>query len=86
MKSCLSKHTGYYLSLVAILFFGFFLFLQSSYDKNLQILIMYLTGVFYAGWGIIHHLVHHDLNLKIVIEYVLIGSLGVTIMWFFLKG
>lgn len=49
-------------------------------------LAVVITSLFYVGWGILHHFVHHDLNAKIVVEYVLIGSLGMTVVLFIIKG
>lgn len=86
MKINREKHYGYYIFLVAILSLGFFLTTLFSYNKGLQMLIVVITAFFYVLWGIIHHCLHHDLNAKIVIEYLLIGGLGVTIALFFLKS
>lgn len=82
----IKKHTGYYLSLLLILALGIFLAMQLSYDRKLQMSIILLTSIFYVGFGILHHFIHHDLTAKIVIEYILIGSLGVTVILFLLKG
>lgn len=80
------KHLLYYFFLTAILILGIFFSVQFSYNKQLQMLMVVITSLFYVGWGILHHYVHHDLNAKIVIEYVLIGSLGMTIVLFIIKG
>ncbi len=80
------KHVVYYASLFAILSFGFFLASIDASDKRLQMAITVMTAFFYVSWGILHHLVNHDLTLKIVVEYILIGSLGITIVLFLLKG
>ncbi len=80
------SHIAYYISLIAILAFGFFLVFTASANRQLQMLIITLTTIFYVFWGILHHLINHDLNAKIVVEYVLIGSLGLTLIFFLLKG
>lgn len=80
------KHAGYYISLVAILVLGFLLASISSSYRELQVGIVALTTMFYVLWGILHHLINHDLSPKIVIEYVLIGSFGLAIVVFLLKG
>lgn len=79
------KHFYYYISLFGVIFLGVFLVLQTSFDKNLQMMIVILTAFFYILWGVVHHFVNHDLRLKIVVEYVLIGALAVSIILFFLK-
>lgn len=86
MGNSAKKHFEYYLPLVAILFLGFFLALATSYNRQFQTIIILSTVFCYAVWGILHHLLHHDLTLKIMIEYVLIGSLGLTIVLFLLNG
>lgn len=78
-------HFGYYISLAAILFLGFLL-VSLSPNKQFQMTMIVLTSVFYVIWGIVHHLLNHDLTLKIVVEYILIGSLGLTVVFFLLKG
>lgn len=85
MHNCLKKNTGYYFSLFFILMLGFFLSVQTSDNKQLQFLTVVTTGCFYVAWGILHHIIHHTLTAKIMIEYVLIGSLGMTLILFLLK-
>ncbi len=85
MKKRVISHVGYYVSLIAILLFGFILASLSS-DKHLQMVIVILTALFYVIWGILHHLINHDLTAKIVVEYILIGSLGLAAVFFLLKG
>lgn len=82
----IKKHTGYYLSLIIILALGIFLSLQTSGDRQLQMLIMVMTVFFYVLWGILHHLLEHDLSIKIMIEYVLMGSLAMSIILFLVRG
>lgn len=80
----IKMHIGYYISLIAILAFGFLLVFLSSPNRNLQMMTVVLTTLFYIFWGIIHHVINHDLHAKIVVEYVLIGGLGLTIVLFIL--
>ncbi len=85
MHNCFKKNNGYYFSLAVILLLGFFLSVQTSDNKELQFLTIVATGCFYVAWGILHHLLHHNLTAKIVVEYVLIGSLGMTLIFFLLR-
>jgi hypothetical protein len=80
------KHLGYYISLITILSFGLILILLKSSNIKAQTIIVFLTVFFYVLWGILHHLINHELTLKIVIEYVLIGALGISILFFMLMG
>lgn len=79
-------HIGYYITLLLILCFGFFMAVLAAPHKQLQMAIVAITTFFYIAWGILHHLVNHDLSTKIVVEYVLIGSFGLAAVFFLLKG
>lgn len=80
------KHLGYYVPLFCMLVFGIFLIPHLAYARELQMSLVVAMAAFYVVWGILHHVVHHDITTKIVIEYILIGSLGMTIVMFLLKG
>jgi hypothetical protein len=86
MYKKLQKHLGYYLSLSAILLLGLALILLTSPNLKLQSFVILLTVLFYILWGILHHLINHELSLRIVIEYVLIGALGLSILFFMMMG
>lgn len=79
------KHTGYYSSLLLILFLGVFLFVQLTGQKQMQQLVIGFIALSYVLWGILHHSLHHDLRLKIVVEYVLMGLLGLSLVYFFIQ-
>lgn len=83
MFAGLFKHSAYYASLIVILVLGFLLAYNSS-DRSFQIGAVIVTTFFYVLWGIMHHLINHDLNVKIVIEYILIGVFGLTTIFFLL--
>lgn len=80
------NHIGYYITLLTILILGFIMIVSASFSKQLQMIIIILIALFYVGWGILHHLINHDLTPKIVVEYVLIGSFGIAAVFFLLKG
>jgi hypothetical protein len=84
LKRIFSGHIIYYLSLTAILGLSFFLAYGSS-DRSFQIGTVIAATFFYVLWGIIHHLVNHDLHGKIVVEYILTGAFGLTIVFFLLS-
>lgn len=81
-----SNHLLYYASLIGILVLGLILVYTSSPDKNRQMLIVIGMSISYTLLGIAHHLLNHDLILKIVVEYVLIAMLGIAISFFIFKG
>lgn len=74
-----TKHLSHYLSLGgigAIAIIGFVVF---SYDKNFQLAVITAFCISYFAWGIVHHLVHGDLNWQIIIEYAMFAFLGFVI-------
>ncbi len=86
MSKNLRHHLTYHLSLAVLLLLGIFITLQVSYDRKLQIQAIAATAFLYVAWGIAHHVLEHDVNAKIVIEYILMGVLGLTISVFFIQG
>jgi len=74
----ITKHLSHYLSLFGILIVATFGLIIFKYDKTLQTSIVVGTAISYVSWGIIHHYLHRDLHLSVVIEYILIASLGLT--------
>lgn len=80
----IKNHIPYSLSLFTIVGLGVLLALQFSYSKQLQMLVIVITAFLYVGIGILHHRENHDLTAKIMVEYTLIGAVGMTIVSFFL--
>lgn len=77
MKS-FGKHIPHYLSLMGILlasFIGFFVF---SYDKTFQAAIAISLSIAYVVWGIVHHAIHKDLYLDVIVEYLVFALLGLV--------
>ena len=86
MYKKLKTHLGYYISLLAILLLGLSLILATSPNLKLQSFVILTTVFFYVLWGVLHHLINHELSVRIVIEYVLIGALGVSVIFFMTMG
>ena len=82
----INEHVAYYISLIAMFALGIFLISSVTPNKQLQMLIFVIMALFYVIWGVLHHSINHELSSKIVVEYVLVGTLGVAIMFFLLKG
>lgn len=76
------RHVWYYAGLLTVLMSCLFLITQSLHDLNLVMGISVFMSVFYVGWALLHHMVHHDMHAKIVIEYILIGILGISVVYF----
>lgn len=81
----IKKHSLYYFSLFLVFSIGIALFFQMSQDRQAQLTILTILTLFYILYGILHHLVNHDLNIKIVVEYLLIGGVGVSLVLLFFK-
>ena len=80
------NHGVYYLSLIGILILGFIFVYVSSPNRSYQMLGIIITAFCYALWGILHHMLNHNLRGKIVLEYILISALGVSLAFLILKG
>jgi hypothetical protein len=79
MKYSTKNHTAYYVSLILMLGLGFTLVMLSKGNPMMQKIAFIMTAFFYVVWGIVHHVVHHDTSVKVVIEYVLIGTVGICL-------
>lgn len=82
MHHTTKKHIVYYVGLFIVLLSGLFLILQTLHDLNIVMVITLFLSLFYVAWGILHHFIHHDIHAKVVIEYVLIGILGISAVYF----
>lgn len=82
----MKKHIGYYISFVVIIAASIFLIFQSIGNKMLTMEFVGLFAMFYVVWGLLHHIVHHGLTLRVVIEYIVVAILGVAVIFFILNG
>ena len=78
-------HIGYYLSIIIMLFLGSLLVFAYRSDLQTQMIVVVMIGFFYVVLGLIHHRMQHDMHIKIVIEYILIATLGISVVFFLLK-
>ncbi|MFV1917581.1 MAG: hypothetical protein ACC618_03840, partial [Patescibacteria group bacterium] len=76
-----TKDLQHYLPLVGILFVGGFGFFYFSYDRMFQAGIALSVAVSYFAWGLVHHYLHRDLHLSVVLEYIAISALGVMVIF-----
>lgn len=81
------KHIPHYFSLIAIFFVGVMGFYLFSYDKTFQIGVAVALSSAYVSWGVIHHAIHKDISLSVVLEYVAVAILGlIMILSLILRG
>jgi len=78
-------HRNYYIVLAGMQISGFILVLFAHSDKQLVFSYVIISTLFYILWAYIHHFIHHSLNAKIVLEYIVMGVLGIAVMFFFLR-
>ena len=76
-----TKHIQHYLPLFGILFIGGTGILLFSYDKKFQAACVVATALGYFVWGLVHHYLHRDLHLSVVLEYLAIAALGVVVVF-----
>jgi hypothetical protein len=72
----------YYISLILILGFGLLFVFLAAPNKVLQLFLILITTLFYIVFGIIHHMINHDISIAIMLEYVIIGALGLSLIFF----
>ena len=80
------KHLNYYLLLLIIFSVVVIATVFASPNVNLQVATIVTTVVLYVFWGILHHKINHELTRKITVEYLLIGLLGLSIIFFIFTG
>jgi hypothetical protein len=77
----ISKHFPHYLPLLGLFAFGVLAFVIASYDRVFQMGVAIALAVAYVAWGIVHHYIHRDLYLSVVIEYIVVACLGLVIVF-----
>lgn len=70
------KHLPHYVSLISIFVAGVIGFFVFSYDRQFQIAVSLALALSYVSWGIIHHTLHKDICLTIILEYIAVAILG----------
>lgn len=78
-------HLSHYLALLAVLAAVFWGFGQFPYDKTFQVALVVAAGTGFVTWGLVHHHIHEDLHLRVVLEYIATATLGVfLLLWLIL--
>lgn len=81
MMKEIKRHLLHYSTLFAILAAGIIGFYLFSYDRLFQAAVGVAIAVSYVSWGIVHHKIHDDLHTSVIIEYILVASLGLVIVF-----
>ncbi len=74
----IAKDLPHFLSLFGVLFAGFLVFVLFSYDRKFQMFALLATASGYFTWGVVHHIIHKDLSLFVIIEYAIFALLGIA--------
>lgn len=74
VRSEVNNHLGDYLFLFAGgLFFILSLYYVGQQSRMTSFAIIVAYVAFYIIWGVVHHIKNHTLDLRTVIEYILLG-------------
>lgn len=82
----MQKHLNYYIIETFILGLGFFGVYILSGSVQIQAVLMAFIVAMYMIMGIVHHSLMHDIHAKIVLEYIIIGSLVFSIFLLLKSG
>jgi len=74
-----SRHPLHYFTLLCVQLVGLWGLFWFNYQPSMQFSILLSMSVSYVVWGIVHHREHHDLHVKIVVEYILWAALVVLL-------
>ncbi|MBI3396981.1 hypothetical protein HY045_00735 [Candidatus Woesebacteria bacterium] len=77
----ISRHLPHYLTLFGVFGAGILAFVLFSYDKVFQFGVSIALSAAYVAWGVVHHYVHRDLHLAVVVEYLVVAILGLVIVF-----
>lgn len=75
------RHIQHYLPLLGIFGAGVIGFYVFSYDRLFQFFIAVAVSLSYVTWGVVHHYLHEDFHLSILIEYLVIAILGLVVIF-----
>jgi len=78
-------HLYHFLILILILGGGAVTFFFLSGNQYIQFLVGVITAIGYISWGMLHHGLQGDLHRKVVVEYLLIGSIAILLLLLVLR-
>ena len=70
----------HFVILIAMLSLGVLTFLFVRPNTTMQLLVGIVTAVAYVLWGFVYHAMRKDLHRKIVVEYLLIGTIAIVLL------
>lgn len=69
-----------YLALLLILVIATIAFFVFSYDPHHQRRVIYATTIAYLGWSLFHHYRRGDLELSIIVEYLIFALFALVLV------
>lgn len=79
LEKDLSRHPLHYFVLLCAQLVGLWGIFWFSYSPTTQFAIIIYMSISYVVWGLFHHQQHHDLKLRILLEYILFALLAVLL-------
>ncbi len=86
LKEKVITHLTYYIVLLLIFALGIWACIVAYPNILSQVIIISATILAYVLWGVSHHKRNHQLSTKIMVEYILIGILGLSMIFFIFMG
>lgn len=80
MSQKIKVHINHYLALASLLGAGFSLLAYFRFNREAQAFIILITAAAYVGWGTLHHKLTHILTIQIIVEYILVATLGALLL------
>ena len=77
----LAKQLNHYLPLIGILLASLWGFSLFSTDKTFKLALSLAVAASYVCWGIVHHYLHKDLHIEVVIEYLAVAFFGLVVIF-----
>lgn len=74
------KHIHHYFPLIGILIASYLGFYYYPTDLFFRVGISVALAVSYVVWGIIHHTIHGDISLSVVLEYIVVAIIGLILI------
>lgn len=71
-----------YAILAIIIIFSLIALFIFRFDHHSQRRVVYITAGLYFLWSLYHHYHRGDLQLNIIIEYLIFALLGITVIFF----
>lgn len=82
MGKNLKKHALHYCVYALIFGVGLLLVLLNKQNTSLEAFFIFMIAILYFTWSMVHHYIHHDLHVRVVIEYILIVALGLVLSFY----